>query len=175
MGICRLVQSRQINDSWQSVALECIAEERACLWSIADVFFNHSLSLLLFFLMLITFTHRKCLSLSAIEQERQREWKQRTQKKKTNLLIYRGRAEWSASLAFMMNGTATLHIRLLFNLSALVFLPPSYYFSLLNESILCSSTRAPRTVKKALHSKNIRLIYTAVIRPLDLKQSGTRN
>ena len=130
--------------------------------------------------MLITFTHRKCLSLSAIEQERQREWKQRTQqKKKKSIDLQKKGRVWSASLAFMMNGReigkATLHICQLFNLSAFFFLPPSYYFSLLNESILCSSTRASRTVKKALHSKNIRLIYTAVIRPLDLKQSGTRN
>lgn len=83
----------------------------------------------------------------------------------------------------MMNGRETgkptLNILLLFNLSTFFLLPHSHRRSLLNKSLffifLYSSARALHTAEKALHSKNIRLIYTAVIRPLDLKQSGTCN
>lgn len=143
-GIDRLVQSRQTNYSWQRVAMECILQQSACLSHIADgflsVFFNHSLSLLLFVLI----TQKDCLCLRVWERLSKRDGEENTAKRgKKSIDLQRKGRVWSASRAFMMNGreigTATLNILLLFNLSACSLLPPSsYYYSLLNKSFLCS-------------------------------------
>lgn len=63
------------------------------------------------------------------------------------------------------------------------FSPLSHHFSLLKKGMffliylfsVSFAIAVFHAEEKALHSENIRLIYTAVIRPLDLKQFGTRN
>lgn len=140
------------------------------------------------------YPQRDCLCLRVWEQLSKREERdegglqkgkqRRTQRKREeNIDLQRKGRVWSASRAYMMNGReigkATLSILLLFNLSlslAFFLLPPFLTVALSagikkkkKKGFLCSSAQASHT------AKNIRLIYTAVIRPLDLKQSGTHN
>lgn len=117
--------------------------------------------------------------LSKRDREKEKQEGSRRLGGKKSLDLQRKARLWSDNLTHMVNGReigiTTLILLLLFNFSACFLLPLSCYCSSLNKGFLCSSAQALHTVQKALHSKNIRLIYTVVIRPLDLKQSGTPN
>lgn len=133
---------------------------------IADVslyWHTHSLLFCIFFTFLPCYRETVCVRIS-------RQFSKRAGEKGRRKTVV-----WSALKIWnKWQRLASQHL-IFFYLTSLLDFSLSLTYMYLSLHWLKAMFQSSSTVQKSLHSLNIRLIYTVVIRPLDLKQSGTPN